>query len=97
MYDTEIGFPGLIIDGTACSRGEGELLSVSELYDDIVAENAQHDRGPRSERDASECFEHARNQRTVDVVRVYSAYRVRIRLTVNTKGDSQYKYTRQAN
>ena len=37
MYDAEIGFPGLTIDGTACSCGEGDPLSVSESYEDMVA------------------------------------------------------------
>ena len=38
VYDAEIGFPGLIIDGTECSGGEGEPLPLSESYEDMVAE-----------------------------------------------------------
>lgn len=38
MYDAEIGFPGLTIDGTECSGGEGEPLPLSESYEDMVAE-----------------------------------------------------------
>ena len=38
MYDAEMGFPGLIIDGTECSGGEGEPLPLSESYEDMVSE-----------------------------------------------------------
>ena len=37
MYDAETGFPGLIIDGTACAGGGGDPLLLSESYEDIVA------------------------------------------------------------
>jgi len=37
VYDAEMGFPGLVIDGTACVGGGGEPLSLSELYEDMVA------------------------------------------------------------
>ena len=37
MYDVEMGFPGSIIDGTACAGGGGEPPSLSELYEDMVA------------------------------------------------------------
>lgn len=37
MYDADTGFPGLIIDGTACSPRGGESLSPSESYEDMVA------------------------------------------------------------
>lgn len=36
MYDAEMGFPGLIIDGTACVGGEGEPPSLSESNEDMV-------------------------------------------------------------
>ena len=37
MYDVEMGFPGLIIDGTVCAGGGGEPPSLSESYEDMVA------------------------------------------------------------
>lgn len=37
MYDAEMGFPGLIIDGTACAGGGGDPLSRSESHEDMVA------------------------------------------------------------
>lgn len=38
VYDTEIGFPGLIIDGTECSSTGVEPLPLSESYEHMVAE-----------------------------------------------------------
>lgn len=35
VYDAEMGFPGLIIDGTACVGVDGPLSS-SESYEDMV-------------------------------------------------------------
>ena len=37
MYDVEMGFPGLIIDGTARAGGGGEPPSLSESYEDMEA------------------------------------------------------------
>ena len=37
MYDAEVGFPGLTIDGTACSCNGVEPLPPSESYEDMVA------------------------------------------------------------
>lgn len=37
MYDAEIGFPGPIIDGTGFVGGGEELLSSSELHEDMVS------------------------------------------------------------
>lgn len=36
VYDAEMGFPGLIIDGTACAGGDGDPLSLSESYEDMM-------------------------------------------------------------
>ena len=37
VYDVEMGFPGLTIDGTACVGGGDEPPSLSESYEDMVA------------------------------------------------------------
>ena len=47
MYDAEMGFPGLIIDGTACAGGGGDPLSLSESYEDIMARGSW----PQAKRD----------------------------------------------
>jgi len=48
VYDAEMGFPGLIIDGTACADGGGEPLSLSESNEDMgvgVSPEARRERG----------------------------------------------------
>ena len=93
MYDTEIGFPGFIIDGTACSGGEGEPLPLSELYEDMVAEaevrlNARRDRGfdRKMERRVTDARARVTTTGQARIVRVYyHTDQVNIQPTTHTR------------